>query len=138
MDTLPDTENATRSASPHMGRRGRSPEKFVVSRDVFKAEIYEYVDNIGKMYAGCHGDHVIAMALVNPLARTASPRVVMAVLVDAALPAGGLWARFKAEGGVSKELGDVDESEQLEAIRGVWASLQGASQTPSAFTPATE
>ena len=104
-------------------RERSSAEKPVVSKEVFEAEIFQFMTNIQEIYAGCHGDHVVALALVNPLANTASPSAVLQVLQDAALPAGGLWARFKASGGVSKELGHVDESEQLDALRTLWAGM---------------
>lgn len=139
MGDAPDTERTERSASPAPLRRRRSAEgKSAVSKEVFTAEIFDYLANVERMYAGAHGDHVVAVALVNPLAHTASPRVVMAVLVDAALPAGELWNRFKAAGGISKEIGDVDESQQLDAIRGVWTSLHGASDLPRSASPTPE
>ena len=122
------TEN--RSPSPPPARRARSKtERFAVSKEVFEAEIFEYMAIIQTMYKGLPGDHVVALALVNPLANTASPSAVLQVLQDAALPAGGLWARFKASGGVSKELGHVDESEQLDALRTLWAGMVAGQPT---------
>lgn len=91
--------------------------------EVFRAEQREFLDRLPGVFGSAHGDRVVAVALANPSAQTASPLTVLETIVLLKLQPGELWTKFKEAGGVSKELGNVHESEQLEALRELWTRL---------------
>lgn len=104
--------------------RGQRPND--VMREVFEGEIVEFLRALSATFGNAHGDRVVAIALANPAAKTASPSHILATLRSLELPAGKLWELFKDCGGVSKEDSDGDgtnECEQLAVLGELWARL---------------
>lgn len=102
------------------------------SQAQFATELLLALQRGASLFGNSHGDRVVARALMNPKARTASPMQVMDAVEASCSSPGQLWTLFKQSGGVSKADGAVDESEQLEALRTTWASLTANPQLPLA------
>lgn len=96
------------------------------NRAKFESEIYEAVAQLPQMFGNAHGDRVVTVAMMNPAAELASPKVVIETVRKASLSPGELWTMFKDAGGVSKAGGGPDESEQLEPLKRVWKRLGSA------------
>ena len=115
-------------AEPAPRRPGspRGSRNAAVTREIFEAEIFILDAALPAMFGNAHGDRVVALALANPLAKTASPSHILATLTSLKLPPGRLWQLFKACGGVSKEEPSGDgtpECEQFAALGDLWARL---------------
>jgi hypothetical protein len=120
--TLSEEERAKRAARRPDTPRGKRPTG--VTRQVFESEIRDFLHALPGLFGNAHGDRVVAIALANPAANTASPLHVLATLRSMELPPGRLWTLFKECGGVSKEEGDhVDECDQLHVLSELWTRM---------------
>lgn len=123
---MDDATPLLRTTSPRHHGTPRGVRPAAVTREVFESEIFEFLHAMPELFGNAHGDRVVAIALANPAAKTASPAHILATLKSLELPAGRLWTLFKECGGVSKAdpAGDgTDESEQLVALGELWARL---------------
>lgn len=89
----------------------------------FAAEVLVALKQASEKFGNCHGDRVVARALMNPKAGLARPLKVMDAVEASCSEPGALWTLFKQCGGVSKADGARDESEQIDALKATWARL---------------